>query len=193
MSKPIKNLLTKDYTERFGESDGVVVINVRGLGADDTIAMRSALAEKGIRVTVVKNSLAARATEGTGLEPVKDLLDGACAFAYSADLENGSVVNVARDLLKQKKEMGFIEVRGAVLDGSLFGDAKAVEALSKYPTREEAIAKLAGALLGPAATLSKTLDDQAGQFSAVLRGPASTMASLLKAIEEKGGEVKKVA
>ena len=51
MSKPIKNLLTQDYKERFVDQDGVVVINFRGIGAENTLAMRSALAEKGVKVT----------------------------------------------------------------------------------------------------------------------------------------------
>ena len=193
MSKPIKNLLTEDYKERFADQDGVVVINFRGIDAENTVAMRAALAEKGIKVTVVKNTLAGRALEGTNLAPVKGLLDGACAFLYSTDPENTSVVNVARGIIEQKKEMDFIEVRGAVLDGSLFGDEEQVKALSKYPTREEAIGNIVGALIGPAATLSKLLGDQGGQLASALAAPGANLLGAVKAIEEKGGEVKKSA
>ena len=193
MSKPIKNLLTQDYKERFVDQDGVVVINFRGIGAENTVAMRTALAEKGVKVTVVKNTLASRALEDTALGPVKELLDGACAFVYSTDPEQSSVVNVARHLLDQKKEMDFIEVRGAVMEGSLFLDEEQVKALSKYPTREEAISNILGALLGPAATLSKTLGDQGGQLAAAVATPGSRLIGALKAIEDKGGELKKSA
>jgi len=192
MSKPIKNLLTNDYTDRFDGLDGVVVINVRGIDSGNTVAMRSALAEKGLRITVVKNTIARRATEGTPLAPLAELLDGACALVYTTD-EDGSVVNVARTLLEQKKEMDFIDVKGAVLDGSVFSDGDQVKALSKYPTREEAIGKLLGALLGPAAMLSKTLTDQGGELARTIVGPAGSVAGLLKAIEEKGGELQKSA
>lgn len=179
MSKPVKNLTTQSYKNKFADRDGVVLINVRGVKAGDNIAMRAALAEKGLKVTVVKNTQAKRATEGTAIAAVDQLLDGAIAFVYTVDPE-GSVINVARTIVEQKKTSKFIEIKGAVMDNNVYPDEKAVEALSKYPTREEAIGKIAGALMGPGASLL-----------GALKGPGSKLGSLLKTIEEKGGELQK--
>lgn len=192
MSKPVKNLIAKTYEQRFGSADGLVVIAYSGIDADKNNEMRSTLSEKGYKVTVVKNTLAAKATAGTPLEGLTEVLDGSCAVVYAAD-ENASVVGAARTLIEEAKAHDFIEIKGAVMEGSIFQDAEAVKALSKYPTREEAIATVAGALLGPASTLSKTLTDQGGQLSGALKGGAGKVPALLKAIEEQGGELKKSA
>jgi len=192
MSKLVKDLLTESYKKKFVDRDGVVVVHLRAIGGNANTEMRQTFADKGLRVTIVKNSQAKRAVEGTPLEPIGNVLDGPCAFVYSIDTD-GSVVNVARTIMDEKKKRDYIEVRGAVMEGSLFGDADQVEALSKYPTREEAIGKLVGALLGPASMLSKTMTDQGGQLASAIKGAAGGPAALLKAVEEKGGEVKKTA
>lgn len=181
MSKPVKNLIKQSYSTKFTERDGLVIVDIRGIKASDNIAMRKALADKGMKVTVVKNTIARKAVEGTELEPVGELLTGACAFVYSIDGEQ-SIINVARTLVDQAKAHPYIVFKGAVMEGSVFADEDGVKALSKYPTREEAIAKLAGAILGPASKLS-----------GALKGPFSVLAGLIKAVEEKGGEVEKVA
>ena len=190
MSKPVKNLITESYKNKFADRDGVVLINVRGIKSNDNVAMRAALAEKGLKLTVVKNSQAKRAIEGTSLEAANELLDGSVAFVYTVDPE-GSVVNVARTLFDEKKGNKLIDIRGAVMDNSVFADEKAVEALSKYPTREEAIAKITGALMGPASTLSKLMTSPGDNLAGALKSGAGTVPNLLKAIEEKGGELKK--
>lgn len=191
MSKPVKDLITESYKNKFADRDGVVIINIRGIKSNDNQAIRATLADKGLKVTVVKNTQARRATEGTQLEAIQDLLDGSCGFVYTVDPED-SVVSVARTLVDEKKQNKLIEIKGAVMENAIFADEKAVEDLSKYPTREEAISKLVGALLGPASSLSKQLQGPGENFSGALKAGAGMIPNLLKAIEEKGGELKKV-
>ncbi|QDU71832.1 50S ribosomal protein L10 [Mucisphaera calidilacus] len=181
MSKPVKELINQSYKSQFTDRDGLVIVDIRGIKASDNIAMRKALADKGMKVTVVKNTIARKAIEGTELEPVGNLLTGACAFVYSVDGEQ-SIINIARSLVDEAKKMPCIVFKGAVMEGYVFAEEDGVKELSKYPTREEAIAKLVGAILGPASKLS-----------GALKGPFSTLAGLIKAVEEKGGEVEKVA
>ncbi|MEM9789551.1 MAG: 50S ribosomal protein L10 [Planctomycetota bacterium] len=192
MSKLVKDLITESYKRKFVDRDGVVVVHLNAIEGTVNTEMRNDFAQKGMRVTIVKNSQAKRAIEGTPLEPVGEVLDGPCAFVYSIDAD-GSVVNIARQLMDEKKGREYLEIKGAVMEGSLFGDAKQVEALSKYPTREEAVGKLVGALLGPASMLSKTMTDQGANLAGALKGTAGKAAALLKAVEDKGGELKKSA
>lgn len=62
MSKPVKGLIEKELVSRFKEVESVAVINPRGIDAIKNNQMRRRLREKGLRMTVVKNSLAKRAT-----------------------------------------------------------------------------------------------------------------------------------
>ncbi len=169
MSKPVKNLITEAYRQRFADLDGAVLIDIRGVKATDTNRLRAGLQEKQVRITVVKNSLAGRALEGTSMEAISSLLSGPNALVYGGD----SVVTVARDLLNWVKDVENLKINGAIMDGQVFGPDE-IEALSKYPTREEAQAQTVQIILSPGSNL----------VGSVL-GPGRKIASLVKAIEEK--------
>lgn len=170
MSKPVKDMISREYASRFEGYEDAMLISIRGVGANDNNRIRSDLAKKDIRVTVVKNSLARRSMAGTGLEPLGKLLEGPNALAYGSE----SVVNVAREIVGLVKEFPGLELRGAVLDGQLFEGDEGVKALSKYPTRDEAIAKAVTLVVSPGRKL-------VGQ----VKGPGSNLAGIVKAIEEK--------
>ncbi|MFK7884775.1 MAG: 50S ribosomal protein L10 [Phycisphaerales bacterium] len=170
MSKPVKNMIIEDYKDRFGDTQDALVIGLRGIESNDTNTIRTGLAEKSIRVTIVRNKLFGQAFAGTGLESLKEILSGANAVAYGAE----SVVEVAREIVELTKKFPDIELKGAVLDGELFEGATGVERLSKFPTRDEAIAKDVSIILGPGASLL-----------GAVKGPGSGIAGIVKAIEEK--------
>ena len=180
MSKPIKNLITEAYKEKFGELDGAVVIDIRGITSNENNDLRGGLAEGGVRVSVVKNSLAKKAFKGTALEKLNDILDGSCALVYGGE----SVVNVARALVEKAKTLDKIEFKGAIMEGVTFGPDE-VEKLSKYPTRDEAIAEVIQVILGPGSMVAGSLV-----------GVGNEIAGILSAMEEKlekGEEITKVA
>ncbi len=169
MSKTVKNLISKAYANQFGDLTEAMIIDVRGIEANENNRLRSELAGKQIRITVVKNSLARATFKDTPLEPLGDLIEGPTALCYGGE----SVVNVARELVDIAKGIKELELKGAIMDGQLFG-ADEIEALSKYPTREEAQAQVIQVVLGPAS-----------QVAGALVGPGNTIASILKTIEEK--------
>ena len=169
MSKPIKNLTTAGYRKRFGDLDGAVLVDVRGVPSNQANNLRAALKQKQVRVTVVKNSLAKKALAGTRLEGLAKLLEGPSAIVYGAE----SVVTVARELIAATKDIEALKFKGAIMDGTLFGPEQ-VKDLSKYPTKPEAQAQLVTLIFSPARKL-------AGQIV----GPGRKVASLIKAVQEK--------
>lgn len=170
MSKPVKSLIIEDYKEMLGQTEDALVIGLRGVSSNDTNAIRSGLSGKSIRVTVVRNKLFGQAFGDTNLSPLSELLTGANALAYGAE----SVVEVARELVKLIKKFPGVELKGAVLDGQLFEGESGVERLSKFPTRDEAIAKDIAIIIGPARKLM-----------GAVKGPGSRLVGVVKAIEEK--------
>ncbi len=169
MSKPVKNLITEEYRRRFADLDGCVVIDIRGVNSQQNNSLRAGLLEKQVRVTVVKNALAKSALQGTAMEKLSELLDGPCALAYGGE----SVIDVARAILARVKEIESLEVKGAIMEGELY-PADKVEALSKFPTREEAQAQIIQVILGPA-----------GQVIGAALSAGGNIASILKAMQEK--------
>jgi len=170
MSKKVKNLLEKDIAKRLDGIDGVAVINPRGINAIKNNLIRRRLHEKGLRMTVVKNTLARRATKGAKIEGFDKLLDGPSAVIYG----KASISTIARALLDEKKNDETIELRGMFFDGEVYVGEKGVEQVSKLPTREEAIGQIVALALSPGKNLA-----------GIFKGQAGKVASLIKAVEEK--------
>ena len=68
MSKFVKNIITEELKKRLDGVENALLVNVVGMQVNDVNKLRALLAEKEIRILVVKNSLAARATAGTSLK-----------------------------------------------------------------------------------------------------------------------------
>jgi large subunit ribosomal protein L10 len=171
MSKRVKDLVTRDLTARLKDIDGVAVINPRGIDANKNNHIRRKLHEQGVRMTVVKNTLAKRAVgEKSKLKGFDALLDGPSAVIYG----KASIAAIARILLDEKKTTEALELRGVFFDGEIYAGEKGVEQVSKLPTREEAIGQIVAALLGPGSAVA-----------GALAGPGGTLGALLTAIEEK--------
>jgi large subunit ribosomal protein L10 len=170
MSKPMKELLIHDYQKRLEGVEDALVISIRGVNAIDNNTMRNELAKKDIRITVVRNNLARHAFEGSTLGNLEPLLEGPSALAYGAE----SVVDVAREVMDWARKLENLELKGAILEGELYEGRAGVEKLSKMPTREEAIGQAVTLILSPAQNLVGSV-----------MGPGSSLASIVKAIEEK--------
>lgn len=177
MSKPIKELVRKEVTRRFEGVTSMAVVDVTGIDAVSMNQLRGTLAGKSIALMVVKNAIARQAFKGAGLTTAATLLEGPCALAYATDDGKTSVVSVVRELLEVAKTLKALKVKAAVLDGDGFGTPEAVEALSKFPTREEALGKVVSAALGAGGKL----------VAAILAG-GSKIAGILKTIEEKAAK-----
>ncbi|MEM1331769.1 MAG: 50S ribosomal protein L10 [Planctomycetota bacterium] len=170
MSKTVKSMIMDQYKERLGDLEDAMLISIRGIGSNDTNEIRKQLREKNISVTIVRNALFRSSFEGTKLEPLGSIMTGSNAIAYGAE----SVVEVAREVVELVKTFPDIELKGAVLDGMLFEGESGVDTLSKYPTRDEAIAQDVTLILGPGRKLL-----------GAVKGPGGRLAGIVKAIEEK--------
>ncbi len=177
MSKKIKSLIEKEMTTRLDGIEAVGVLNPRGINAIINNQMRRRFREKKLRMTVVKNTLVARATAASKLKGFEKLLDGPSALVYGKGV---SISAIARAILEEKKAFDDkkgpfpLEVRGAFFDGEVYIGEKGMEAASKLPTREEAVAGVIAAILGPGRKLA-----------AAMKGPGGKLGGILKAIEAR--------
>ena len=177
MSKPVKQMIRAQLLERLEGVKSLAVVGFSGLDAVATNRIRGLLREKSIRMTVVRNLLAKQAFHEVGLDQAGGLLEGPCAVTYSLEHDQGALITMVRELLAIGREYPALTVKAALMDGDVYqGDAD-VSALSKFPTREEALSQVLGSILSPASSLAACIVTPGGQ-----------VASLLKAIEEKAGE-----
>jgi large subunit ribosomal protein L10 len=171
MSKLVKGLITKELQSKLNGVSDALVADVIGLNSEQTASLRTALHAKKIKVLVVKNSLARRATEGTSLAPAFEGLTGSSAVVWGAD-DFISLVKEVHEIEKSKKFEKFVP-KGGVLDGEAF-KAERIAEMSKWPNRLEQLSILAGQILSPGANLA-----------AALLGPGGTLAGQVKQKSEE--------
>jgi large subunit ribosomal protein L10 len=170
MSKPIKQFIVRQYQSRFDGVEGGVLVEIRGMDAVTNNNLRTEMVCKKIRVSVVKNTLARKAFTGTPLEGLSKYLKGPSALVYGGE----SVVALAREIVEWARAKESLQFKAAIMDGITFEGAAGVEALSKYPTREEAQAKVITLVLSPARNVV-----------GAVKGPASRVLGIVKEIQRK--------
>lgn len=170
MSKPVKEMIVSEYHRRFESVDSAVLVEIRGMDANSNNQFRGELARNGIKVTILKNSLARKAFTGGPLEGLNEALSGPTAIVTGAD----SVVDVARELVRCAKEYEALDLKAAILDGEYFEGEAGITQLSNYPTREEAQATVVALALSP-------YKNVVGAASA----PGSRLLGVVKQIQEK--------
>jgi len=169
MSKPVKELLRKELAKRFEGLTSLAVVSLVGVDANQTNTIRGRLRGKDIRLTVVKNVMARQAFRTMGMDDAAKLIEGPSAVAFGAD----NIVTVVRELLELRGIAPALTVKGAMMEGESFPSER-IEELSRYPTREEAMAKVLSCALAPASKL----------VSAAIQ-PGAALAGVLKTIKEK--------
>lgn len=157
MSTEAKRETVADLREQIAGSRTMVVSEYRGLKVKEIAEIRRALSTRDVTYRVVKNRLMRIAAEGDVGEALSPLLVGPTAIAFGTD-EAGTAKAVI-DATRAYSRV--VKITGAVI-GEKAIDGAAVVRLAALPPREVLLAKLAGGMQAPVATL-------AGLFAAPLR------------------------
>ena len=162
MSKYVKNLLSEHLRERLSGVNDALLVDMIGMSSNTNMRLRSVLREKNIHVVVVKNSMAARATEGTSLSPLFSGLNGTAAVCWGAE----DIISLAKEVAKLAKDSEYapFQARGGLMDGERL-DAAQVDEISKWPNRQEQLSILLGQILSPGAALVGQLSSVGGALA----------------------------
>jgi large subunit ribosomal protein L10 len=168
MAKADKATAVADITEQFKESTATLITEYRGLTVANLAELRRSL-RPAANYSVAKNTLIKRAAAEAGVEGLDELFVGPTAIAFVT----GEPVDAAKAIKTFAKEHKALVIKGGYMDGRALTVAE-VERIADLESREVLLAKLAGAMKG-------NLAKAAGLFNA----PASQMARLLAALQEK--------
>jgi large subunit ribosomal protein L10 len=139
--------------ERFRAAEGAIFAEYRGLTVKDTMEVRRALREAGGSFAVVKNTLTKLAAREAGVDQAAEsLLEGPMAVAF---LE-GDAIAGAKALLDLTRRFPALVVKGALVEGRVFGEADA-RALATIESKETSMARVAGILQAPLARIAYLL------------------------------------
>ncbi len=166
--RPDKVAIVEEITEKLNNSVAVFVSEYRGLSVGQLANLRAPLREAGAEHKVYKNTLARIAATDAGYEGLNEYLLGPTALTFVT----GDSVAAAKALLDQSRANPLLVIKGGMLGTSLM-TADDVKALASLPSREELLARIAGAFQAP---LVKT----AGLLQALPRNFAYGLSALIE-------------
>ena len=169
-----KKEVVAELADVAAKAHSLIAAEYAGTTVSQMTAMRKKARENGVFLKVVKNTLAARAVEGTEFECTKDALVGPLLYAFSTE-EPGAAGRLIKEFAKGNDKL---QPKVVALGGQLY-PASHVEVLASLPTREQALAMLARVLAEPAAMFARAVkavaDKQGGGESAPAEAaPAET-------------------
>jgi large subunit ribosomal protein L10 len=167
-ARPTKIATVEEIAAKLGGAQAVFVTEYRGLSVKQLADVRNALRPVGAEHVVYKNTLARIAARDAGLYGLESVLVGPTALTFVT----GDIAGAAKALRESSKAMPAMVVKGGMLGGVTLSAAD-VNALADLPSREELLAKIAGAFQAP---LVKT----AGLLSALPRKFAYGLQALIE-------------
>ncbi len=172
MARPEKAAVVEQVRDDLSGNPATLFTEYRGLSVAGLAELRGQLREAGARYVVVKNTLARIAAREAGYEGLDDILTGPTALAICEQ----DPVGPAKAMRRFARLHPELVVKGALLEGRVV-DAETAERLADLESREELLGRLAGLMylfLARPATL--------------LQAPATQLARLMAALEEKRGD-----
>jgi large subunit ribosomal protein L10 len=169
MSRMIKEKMVEKYQTRFREVSDAAIVSVQGVDVLHLTALRGTLRAKGIRALTVQNRICRRALESTPLAAAATLLRGPSTLVWGSD----GIVSIAKALTAEAKTVTAMKIRGGVSGGQALSPAD-IDALSKMPSREELIGRVAGQAMSPAS-----------RVSALAVSPARKVVAQIREVEKK--------
>ena len=148
MPKTEKVEKVKKLTAEFTSATGAVLADYRGLTVTDATQLRRSLREADARFVVAKNTLARLAAKGAGLDELLPMLEGPTAITFL----RGDAVAGAKVLLDMSKKFPALQVKGALVDGTVMGEEQA-KSLATLESKEVSLGKVAGMLQAPLARM----------------------------------------
>jgi large subunit ribosomal protein L10 len=171
ISKERKQELLDEYAELIKKSQGMILVEYRGLNMKGMGPLRGRVREAAGELHVVKNTLAQKALTAAGRTAPADLFSQTTAIGFAFT----DVAGVAKALTTYAKENEFVKVKGALLGGQVL-TTKDVQALADLPPLPVVRAQLLGLFAAPATRLA-----------GVVAGGVRQVVNVVKAYSDKEG------
>jgi large subunit ribosomal protein L10 len=171
--RPAKVAVVDEVRQRLSSADAAILTEYRGLNVAEMARLRRSLRDAGGQYKIYKNTLVRFAVRELGLE-LEEMLLGPTAIAFV----DGDAAAVAKSLRDFSRTNPALVIKGGVLGTAILTAADAA-ALAELPSREQLLARLAGAMAAP-------LQQLAGLMTAIPRNFAYGIRALA---DQQGGVV----
>ena len=148
----------QELAEKFKTAKIVLLADYRGINVTDVTNLRNDLRNAKAEYKVIKNNIVKRALEANGENGLDELLEGPTAVVIGQE----DYLDPLKAIYNFAKNNDFYKIKGGIIEGKVM-TAEELIALAKLPSRQELLAKLAGALLGNITKLAVALDQVRAQ------------------------------
>ena len=136
----------------------VLLVDYRGINVEDATKLRKEVREANAEYKVIKNNIIKRALNANGESGLDNLLEGPTDLITSKE----DYLAPAKAIYNFTKKNDFYKIKGGIIEGKVM-TAEEIITIAKLPSRQELLAKLAGALLGNITKLAVALDQVKAQ------------------------------
>ena len=136
----------------------ILLVDYRGITVEDVTKLRKDVREANAEYKVIKNNIIKRALNANGENGLDNLLEGPTALITSKE----DYLASAKAIYNFSKNNDFYKIKGGIIEGKVM-TAEEIITIAKLPSRQELLAKLAGALLGNITKLAVALDQVKAQ------------------------------
>ena len=149
----LKQPIVKEIAELLDGAQSAVVVDYRGLTAEQDTKLRKELREAGVTYKVYKNTMIRLAAKGTPFETLDSSLEGPTAIAVSKE----DATAPARILYNFSKTAPKLELKAGVVDGVTY-DQDGIKVIATIPSRDELIGRLLGSIQSPITNFARVLN-----------------------------------
>ena len=142
MTRSQKEEVVQYLTEEFKNAAAIVDCDYKGMSVAELESLRRAAKEKGLRVRVVKNTLAMIALKNNGVEDF--VLKDTNVLVWGEDLVE--LAKTVTDFAKEHKDN--FKIKQGYFEGEV-ADAAKIEAYSKLPSKDELLGMLLSVWTAP--------------------------------------------
>lgn len=153
MTRAEKDAVVSSIKEKIQKSQAVFLTNLVGIPSVDSVRIRKNVREANGHMVVTRNTLFARAAQGTYAEGLlSDLKGTSClAFAYEDAAAVAKIVNDASNEFEN-----IVTIRGGQLGEQKLTKAEVV-ALAKLPSRDQMLGTLLATFNAPVSAFARVL------------------------------------
>ena len=175
MKKELKQQIITELTEQLKANPNFYIANIEGLNAESTAKLRRECFKKEIKLTVVKNTLFAKALQASQIadaDQLESVLTGSSAIMFS------QTPNAPAKLIKSfsaSDGKGKPELKAALVQECTYVGANQLEVLCNIKSKNELIADIVALLQSPARNVISALTSQGG----------GKIAGIVKTLEER--------
>ena len=172
LTKAEKSAIIDGLRANIEKAEAIFLTNLIGIGSNDAVALRKKIREAGGSVVVTRNTLFAKAAEGTVAEDMLKDLKGPQALAFAFN----EAPAVAKCLKEAGKDHEVIELRGGIFEGKVISINEAM-ALADLPSRDEMLGTLLATFNAPISALARVMH-AIGEKKAEGGGPVEATAAV---------------